>query len=457
MQENTLKEVVIKANGLIDNWLDYQIYINELPGLAVGIAIDDEIIFQKEYGYANVKAKKKFTKKHLFRIASHTKLFTATAIVMLYNEGKLSLDDKVSKHLPWFTSDTDDNIQHITIRHLLTHTSGLSCDGKKSYFGSENPPNLEDIKEQLKEGLSISKTNESVKYSNVGYVLLGQIIGVVSKQEYGQFIQTRIFDPLKMKSSYIDVNDENRSLHATGHGMKYPKKDREQYPLYPSGIFQPAAGISSTTEDLIKFYQAHLFGNEVLLPDSLKREMQRIQVKMGTSIRGLGFALSNNPEGKIVSHLGGEVGFRSMSGLIQEGRIIITVFVNATNVSIAEFFYSLCHLVTTLDSAKEMFLQDSEDTANFKELVGFYDSLKSWGPELFCQIGSKLVLLNPEAKYPINAMQILNHKGDNVFTPSKESPTAKPGEEIQFIRGPENEIIYIDSKKGEHKKFSFSY
>ena len=91
------KELIQSSLHLIDSWLDYQVYINEIPGLAVGIAVKDELIFKKEYGYANLESKNKLTDQHLFRIASHSKLFTATAIMILYHEGKLSIDDKVSK------------------------------------------------------------------------------------------------------------------------------------------------------------------------------------------------------------------------------------------------------------------------------------------------------------------------------------------------------------------------
>jgi len=103
--ENSYKKIVKDAHDLFDNWLNYQTYNNELPGLAIGIFIDDEIVFQKEYGYANLESKIKLNDKHLFRIASHTKLFTATAIMKLFHEKKLSLDDKVSDFLPWFKSD----------------------------------------------------------------------------------------------------------------------------------------------------------------------------------------------------------------------------------------------------------------------------------------------------------------------------------------------------------------
>ncbi|MGC9779515.1 MAG: serine hydrolase [Candidatus Heimdallarchaeota archaeon] len=120
------KNIVKQALHLIDNWLDFQTYIKEIPGIAVGIFVEDEIIFKKEYGYAELENKTKLTDQHLFRIASHSKLFTATAIMKLYHEDKLSIDDRISKYLPWFTSENDKNLQQVRIRHLLTHSSGVT-------------------------------------------------------------------------------------------------------------------------------------------------------------------------------------------------------------------------------------------------------------------------------------------------------------------------------------------
>ncbi|MFX1539043.1 MAG: serine hydrolase domain-containing protein, partial [Promethearchaeota archaeon] len=175
MTEKTSEKMMLKqALHLIDNWLDFQTYIKEIPGVAVGIFIEDEIIFRKEYGYANLEDKVKLNDQHLFRIASHSKLFTATAIMKLYHEDKLSIDDRVAKYLPWFASENDKNLQHIRIRHLLTHSSGMSRDGKTAHWITYKFPEIEEIMDQVKEGISFFETSEILKYSNFGYTLLGQ-------------------------------------------------------------------------------------------------------------------------------------------------------------------------------------------------------------------------------------------------------------------------------------------
>ncbi|NHJ05527.1 MAG: class A beta-lactamase-related serine hydrolase [Candidatus Heimdallarchaeota archaeon] len=183
------KEIIKKAIHLIDNWLNYQTYIKEIPGLAVGIFVDDEVIFRREYGYADLENKIKLNDKHLFRIASHSKLFTATAIMKLYHEEKLSIDDKISKFLPWFASENDENLQQIRIRHLLTHSSGMTRDGKTAHWVTYKFPELEEIKKQVLEGISFFETNEILKYSNFGYTILGQVIEKVSGLSYYDYIK----------------------------------------------------------------------------------------------------------------------------------------------------------------------------------------------------------------------------------------------------------------------------
>ncbi|MHA2185925.1 MAG: serine hydrolase domain-containing protein, partial [Promethearchaeota archaeon] len=192
------KELIQSSLHLIDSWLDYQVYIKEIPGLAVGIAVEDELIFKKEYGYANLEKREKLTDQHLFRIASHSKLFTATAIMMLYHEGKLSIDDKVSKYIPWIRSTNNKQLEHIRIQHLLTHSSGITRDGNTTHWFNNKFPTLEEIKSQFHEKFTFYEPSEIIKYSNFGYTLLGQIIEKVSGQSYSDFIQKRILSPLGM-------------------------------------------------------------------------------------------------------------------------------------------------------------------------------------------------------------------------------------------------------------------
>jgi CubicO group peptidase (beta-lactamase class C family) len=457
MTEKTSNKKLIKqALHLIDGWLDFQTYTKEIPGVAVGIFIEDEIIFKKEYGYADLENKIKLNEHHIFRIASHSKLFTATAIMKLYHEDKLSIDDRISKYLPWFTSEKDKNLQHVQIRHLLTHSSGISRDGKTAHWSNYHFPELKEIKNQVHDGISFFETSEILKYSNFGYTILGQIVETVSGKKYPDYIQKEILEPLEMKNTVVDVNESNISRHAIGYKIKYPGKKREKFEHIPANIMHSATGLSSNVEDLIKFYQGHFLGNDILFPDYIKREMQRIQFKSKMADWGLGFSITSLSDIEIAGHGGGYPGFITRSGLIQDKRMIIVVLTNAVNGPALTLFLGLNKIFERLSDEKEKVLTEhDEQVPNMKDIIGFYES--DWGVSLFSQIGTKLLLISPALDDPADLIQIYKHKEGHRFIAPKEPPFASPGQEIEFIEGPDSEIIFVDSHGGKNKRFKFSY
>ncbi|NHK32828.1 MAG: beta-lactamase family protein [Asgard group archaeon] len=455
-EKKSNKELFKQTLHLIDNWLDFQTYFKEIPGIAVGIFIEDEVIFKKEYGYADLENKTKLNDQHLFRIASHSKLFTATAIMKLYHENKLSIDDKVSKYLPWFTSKNDENLQHIRIQHLLTHSSGISRDGKTAQWTTHKFPEINEIKEQIKNGITFFDTSETLKYSNYGYTILGQIIEAVSGLAYHEYIQKEILEPLKMDHTVIDIDDSNINNHATGYGIKYPGKARKKFEHIPAKVMHAATGLSSTVDDLIKFYQAHFLGNDILFPDYVKREMQRIHFRSKDSERGLGFGLENIGAVQFVGHGGGYLGFITRSGLIQDKKIIVVVLTNAIDGPASILAFGIIRIFELVAKQKEELIAKSGDKKlDLKDIIGFYKS--DWGQSLFSKIGSKLVVTGPRADNPAEFLLIYEHKKDQLFTAPKKSPYSSPGEDIEFIDGPDGKKIFVDAHKGENKKFEFNY
>lgn len=450
------KKLLKQAIHLIDNWLNFQVYLKEIPGISIGIFVEDEIIFKKEYGYSNLETKEKLTNQHLFRIASHSKLFTATAIMKLYHGEKLSLDDKISKFLPWFTSEKDENINQIRIRHLLTHSSGMTRDGTTAHWYNHKFPSLEEIKNQTKEGISFFQTSEILKYSNFGYTLLGQIIEAASGQSYADYIQNEILLPLDMKNTIIDVSDENISRHATGYKIKYPNQEREPFKHIPARIMHSATGLSSTVEDLIKFYRAHIFGNNVLFPDYIKREMQRVQFKAEKTDWGLGFNITELSDCKIVGHGGGYPGFITRSGLNQDKKIIVIALTNAVDGPALTLAIGIFKILAYIEKEEEKFkLKPEQKMIDFKEITGIYKS--DWGTSLFSQIGSKLVLTAPGADDPTELIQIFKHDKGLRFIAPKKPYGASPGQPIEFIDDSEGEKIFIDSHKGQAKRYYVKY
>ncbi len=454
------KEMIKQTLHLIDNWLDYQTYIKEIPGVAVGIFVEDEIIFKKEYGYANLEKREKLNDQHLFRIASHSKLFTATSIMKLYHEDKLSLDDRISKHLPWFTSEKDENIKQIRIRHLLTHSSGMTRDGVTGHWIKHEFPTIEEIKSQVKDGISFFEPSETLKYSNFGYTILGQIVEAVSGLSFSDYIQQEILDPLDMKNTFADVDENNLSRHATGHKNRFPRKDREIFNHVPARVMHAATGLSSNVEDLIKFYKAHFLGNNILFPDYIKREMQRIQFKNEKGDRGLGFGMLHLPgkpvKESLIGHSGGYPGFITRSGLNQGKKMILVVLTNASDGPASDLALGLLKIFAKIAEEKQKFKLKAEETKpDYKDIIGFYEA-NGW-VSLFSQIGPKLVAVGPKDVFPSDFMQIYKLDKNNRFIAPKDLPFSSPGQPVEFIDGPDGEKIFVDSHRAEHKRFNYEY
>ncbi|MGB2696675.1 MAG: serine hydrolase domain-containing protein, partial [Candidatus Zixiibacteriota bacterium] len=173
------------AIEVFDAWCQHTVYNREQPGVSIGIVYDQDLIWAKGYGYADLENEIPATPSTAYRIASITKLFTATAILQLRDAGKLQLDDPVAKHLDWFhLDDTFDDSPVITIRHLLTHTSGLPRELNALYWDDMNFPEHGEFIDMFQEASTILPRETELKYSNVAFNVLGEVVASVSGKPY---------------------------------------------------------------------------------------------------------------------------------------------------------------------------------------------------------------------------------------------------------------------------------
>jgi len=332
-----MKEAAIASADLIINWLKFQAYKREIPGMSVGVFVEDETIIQTSFGYKNLQTKEPITPETLFRIASHSKLFTASAIMKLYITDQLRLDDRICDHLEWFHSEQDENMAYVTIRHLLSHSSGMNRDGSTAHWTNDNFPDKAAIIDQAQSGLSSFETGEYWKYSNMGYTILGQIIEAVTGQRYEDAVKELVIEPMGLTNTQPDFDTVTLPLHATGYGKLYPGKPQEEFEQVHAEVMNSATGFSSNVPDLIQFYRHHLLGNEDYLPDRDKREMQRIQFIDKEYSWGLGFSVNRAGRSTLVGHGGGYPGFLTNSFMDQESKIIIVVLTNSLDGLPGEF------------------------------------------------------------------------------------------------------------------------
>lgn len=268
---------------------------------AVLIMKNDSIVVDTALGFNNFQTQEKLTTNTPFYIASLSKPFTATAIILLQQKGLLSFDEKASKYLP----ELPEYAKDATIKHLLTHTSGI-WDYEKILSGKKGLKN-QDVLNWLQQQKKLQFSSGSrFEYSNSGYILLSLIIEKISGRSYLQFLNENIFVPLNMKNTQVyDESEPFIKNKALGYNQQ---KQPDDYSILTTGD----GGIYSSTKDLYKFDQAlrnHLLinkNNTALMYTPFRLSDGKL------SNYGLGWYIDNSDNDKVVSHTGGLNGFRSI-------------------------------------------------------------------------------------------------------------------------------------------------
>lgn len=320
------------AKRLFTAWLEGQILYRDLPGIAVGVVVDQELVWAQGFGLANRTIKVPMTPQTKFRMASHSKLFTATAIMQLREQGKLRLDDPVSKYLPWFTvkaAEPDD--PPITIEELLTHSSGLPREAG-SHWTTFDFPTTDEVRGLMAERQAPFAPEVRWKYSNLAYTIAGMVIEAVSGQTWADYVGEHIYRPLGMHASSVD---KDVSGLAVGYSRRMPDGSRGVNPFIDARGMAAATGITSTVEDMAKFVSVQFRkgargGPQILSTGSL-REMHRIRVLESNWTQGnaIGFAVRKAGDKVYVSHGGGYPGYQTNTTIHLDGKVGVIVLTNA--------------------------------------------------------------------------------------------------------------------------------
>jgi CubicO group peptidase (beta-lactamase class C family) len=294
------------------------------PGAAVLVAKANKIVYRKAFGKADIELKVALKPDHIFRIGSITKQFTACAILKLAEEGKLSLQDNITKFM------RDYPIQDITIEHLLTHTSGISTgagawtpETRKRDFTPQAL--IDSFKRQPPDFLP----GADFRYNNNGYVLLGYIIEQVSGMSYEKYISENFFKPLGMKNSSYDNTSSVIPNRISGY-----QKDNETYKNADFlSMTQPysAGSILSTVEDVYTWNKA-LTDGKVISRESLEKAHTSHQLNNGKPTGyGYGWWLGNIQGSPDIKHDGLINGFSTFAVYLPQEKVFVAVFTNCEN------------------------------------------------------------------------------------------------------------------------------
>jgi D-alanyl-D-alanine carboxypeptidase len=414
------------ALELLDLWIEEQRAYYQIPGLAIGIVHGQELIWSKGYGVEDLESQDPVTPATLFRLGSVSKLFTATAILQLRDRGKLQLDDPVVEHLPWFElEDAFEDAPPITIRQLLTHTAGLPREVAFPCFSTHECPSREEIMRAKPTQRAVFPPDMTYKYSNLGMVLLGEIIVAASGETYADYLQNHIFTPLGMQRSVVNPARGRHPRMATSYLRRRPDGSRQVSEYYETRALAPAGGVISSVDDLARFAIFHLQADpastagEVLAASTLQ-EMQRPHWVRSDweGGMGLGFRISRRNDQTLLSHGGWIGGDRTHFLLLPAQDLGIIALVNAEDASPLTFSHQALDLVgaALAESGAEPPEERRADPA-WKAYLGAYTDPWGWESRVMILDG-RLVFYSydyPPSEEAGSGITPLEPLGGNVF------------------------------------------
>jgi CubicO group peptidase (beta-lactamase class C family) len=311
-----------------------------VPGMAVGVVKDGEVVYMKGFGYSDVEKQLPVTSKTLFAIGSSTKAFTAMAVGMLVDDGKLNLDTSVIDYMPDFRLYDDYATLHTTPRDLLCHRTGMP--GYNFWIFSHR--SRDEYYHRLRYLEPNAGFRDIFQYNNFMYLVAGILVGRLGGDSWEEFLAERIFKPLGMKHSNFSVNDSKRSndfsqpyMTFTGEPVKVPFRNMD--------AIGPAGSINSNIEDMTRWVLLHLNNGQVgdgqliseaslaqtHLPNMVSRDP--LLTKMAqSSMYGQGWFISDYRGYRLVEHGGNIDGFSALVSFLPKEKTGVVVLSNSLNI-----------------------------------------------------------------------------------------------------------------------------
>jgi CubicO group peptidase (beta-lactamase class C family) len=320
----------------LDALIPSQLQNRNIAGAVVSVVKDGQVLFQKGYGYADYEAKKPvLADQTLFRPGSISKLFTATAVMQLVEQGKLDLDRDVNEYLDFAIPKTYP--EPVTLRRLLTHTAGFEETLKNLFVGRAD--DLKALRTYLVNQMParIFPPGKVPSYSNYGFALTGYIVERASGEKFERYIDNHILKPLRMNNSTFDQPLPTQLAAQMSNGYREASKKPRNFEFVQAA---PAGALSTTAADMTRFMLAFLQGGSVdgvaILKPETVQQMQTRQFEMNPAICGLGITFMEywlNPV-RVIGHGGDTVYFHSDMVLVPDAHVGYFVSYNTLGKSV---------------------------------------------------------------------------------------------------------------------------
>ena len=343
------------------------------PGATIIVVKDGKTVFRKAYGMADSAGKKTLTPEAVLRLGSITKQFTAVAILMLLDEGKLSLTDDITRFFPDYPAAG----KKITVEHLLTHTSGIvSYTGKPGFVATMTKDlTVAQMIDSFKNDPLEFAPGTRYRYNNSGYFLLGAIIEKVSGQPYARFVEQRIFIPLGMKDTAYEGHERSQAARALGHS----REGRAYAPSAALSMTQPyaAGALVSSVDDLARWDNA-ISAGKLLTPASWKRAFTPYTLADGKSTGyGYGWEVRELLGTPVIAHGGAINGFNTYAQRLPEHKVYVAVLSNADGGLVNPGVVANKAAALAIGKPYREFKEIALDAATLDRYTGVYEVEKS--------------------------------------------------------------------------------
>ncbi|MBN1660975.1 MAG: beta-lactamase family protein [Anaerolineae bacterium] len=310
---------------------------SDSPGLAVGVVVDQQLVYAKGWGVVNLETGGEVTPRTLFHMASITKPFVATSIVQLLEQNKLSLDDRIVEHLPYFQME-DRRYDMLTIRQFLTHSSGMPDVMDYQWDEPEYDEGaLERYVRSLTDRRLVSMPGEKFTYSNMAFEVLGDLIAKVSGQSFADYVKEQVLLPLGMDDSSLLIREVDPALLANGHVEEEGGKVRVSEHYAYNRAHGPSSCLYSNVVDMSRWAMANMNRGELegrrILDASSYDLLWTPAVEAGAGdgrprYIGLSWFLSDYGGYQTVSHGGRDVGYQTNLVMVPDAGVAVIVLSN---------------------------------------------------------------------------------------------------------------------------------
>jgi CubicO group peptidase (beta-lactamase class C family) len=379
-------------------WIEFQLRATQQPGCSVAIAYRGKVIAEYAFGHANLDTGEKLTPRHRFRIASHSKSFTATGIMKLRERRKLRLDDPVGQYV----KDLHKQVAETTIAQLLSHSAGLTRDGADAGYFTDRRPYLDDkeLIAALKLPPAIEPSNR-FKYSNHGFGLLGLVIEAISGESYAVWIEREIVAAAGLRETSPDMpaaKGGKAIAFARGHTSELPAGRRLVIPGdNATHALAAATGFVATAADVARFF-AQLAPNakRSVLSAGSRREMTRKHWRNPSAslegYYGLGIMSGSTGGWDWFGHTGAFQGYISKTCVIPARDLTVTVLTNAIDGLAVFWLDGIIHILRA-------FAARGAPSRRVRDWSGRWWGL--WGAIDLVPIGNRVIAATPSGLNPL--------------------------------------------------------